>query len=400
MVRENEFYLPAVSDIIAPRTFVGQIDVPVFLAGQWQDEQTGSRFATMLDQFTGTDVLRVHVGNGAHADGFGPTVLQRWAEFLDFYVRERIPEIDAGLRAVAPLLFQAVFGLPLELPPDRFGDFSDYESALAAYEAEPPVLLLVESGGDTGQLGGPVPRSTLTFDAWPPPEAQTVSWFLDDAGLTTADGSSPPLESPATYVPDPDEGSVLMVTRDESAGFADLDWPLPPPSGSVAWTSDPLTEDMLLAGTGRVELAISTAAPDVDVEVTVSEIRIDGTEVYVQSGWLRASHRALDIRQGQLYEPLHTHLEGDVAAIDGDVALIVEIFPVAHAFRAGSRIRLTIDTPGGTRPEWRFEVLRTTDPVSITAGALSLPMVFGVALPDGYPACSPGLRSQPCRPAA
>jgi hypothetical protein len=157
---------------------------------------------------------------------------------------------------------------------------------------------------------------------------------------------------------------------------------------------------MLLAGTGRVELAIATAAPDIDVEVTISEIRIDGTEVYVQSGWLRASHRALDIRQGQLYDPLHTHLEADATAIDGDVTLIVEIFPVAHAFRAGSRIRLTIDTPGGTRPEWQFEVLRTTDPVSITAGTLSLPMVFGVPLPDGYPACSPGLRSQPCRPAA
>lgn len=398
-VRENEFYVPEVGDLIAPRTFVGQIDVPVFLAGQWQDEQTGGRFATMLDEFTGTDVLRVHVGNGAHADGFGPTVLQRWAEFLDFYVKEQIPEIDAGLRAAAPLLYQAVFDIPLELPPDRFGEFSDYQEALAAYEAEPSVLLLIESGGDLGQLGGPAPRSTVMFDAWPPPAAQMISWFLDDTRLTTADGPSR-LDEPVTYVPDPDEGSVIMTPRNESAGFADLDWPHPPETGSVSWTSDPLSDDMLLAGTGLVELDITTVAHDIDIEVTVSEIRADGTEVYVQSGWLRASHRALDIRQGQLHEPLHTHLEQDAAEINGEVSLIIEILPAAHPFRAGSRIRLTIDTPGGTRPEWAFEVVGTTDPVSITAGILSLPMVVGVPLPDGYPACSPGLRSQPCRPAA
>ena len=35
-------------------------------------------------------------------------------------------------------------------------------------------------------------------------------------------------------------------------------------------------------------------ATDTDIQVTLSEIRPDGQETYVQSGWLRASRRVLD----------------------------------------------------------------------------------------------------------
>ena len=394
--RASGFYRPEVVDQIAPRTFVDRIDVPVFLAGQWQDEQTGSRFATMIDDFTGTDVLRVHLANGAHADGFGPDVLHRWSEFLDFYVKEEIPEFPASLRALVPIGYADLFGVPMELPADRFGEYTDFESALAAYEAEAPVLLLVENGGDPDELGGPSPRSTLIFDAWPPPEAEPLAWVLTDDGLD-ADVVPSPLESPLTFVPDPSEGSVVTAPVDDDAGFAHLEWPLSREGASVSWTSAPLADDMLLAGTGVVALELQTRASDVDVEVTISEIRPDGTEVYVQSGWLRASHREIDTTVDDVPSIWHSHLEADAQAIDGTALLRIELFPVAHPFRAGSRIRLTVDTPGGSRPEWKFEVLDTTEPVSILQGGLELPMVTDVPLPPGYPPCSPGLRSQPCR---
>ena len=41
---------------------------------------------------------------------------------------------------------------------------------------------------------------------------------------------------------------------------------------------------------------ITSTTPDTDIEVTITEVRPDGNEVYVQSGWLRASHRALGDR--------------------------------------------------------------------------------------------------------
>jgi hypothetical protein len=73
-------------------------------------------------------------------------------------------------------------------------------------------------------------------------------------------------------------------------------------------------------------------------------------------------------------------------------------------YRAGSRIRVTIAAPNGTQPIWSFG---ETDPggtstVSIALSkkmpsSLVLPVVGGVSVPTGYPAC-PSLRNEPCRP--
>ena len=42
-------------------------------------------------------------------------------------------------------------------------------------------------------------------------------------------------------------------------------------------------------------------------------------------------------------------------ARDEFVQARVQIFPFAYSFRAGSRIRLTIEAPGGDRPLWTFD---------------------------------------------
>ena len=62
----------------------------------------------------------------------------------------------------------------------------------------------------------------------------------------------------------------------------------------LGYVTEPLTTDTVLAGTGSVDLWVRSSKPDVDLEVTISEVRPDGKETYVQSGWLRASQRALD----------------------------------------------------------------------------------------------------------
>jgi putative CocE/NonD family hydrolase len=50
--RTTMFYDPAQHDRYNPATFVDQIEVPVFLAGAWQDEQTGPYFFPLLSRFT------------------------------------------------------------------------------------------------------------------------------------------------------------------------------------------------------------------------------------------------------------------------------------------------------------------------------------------------------------
>ena len=88
------------------------------------------------------------------------------------------------------------------------------------------------------------------------------------------------------------------------------------------------------------------------------------------------------------------------------VSARVEVFPFAHVFRAGSRIRVIIDAPGGSRPAWSFDDLpaqghevNTIGRGGAYASRILLPVVSGVKVAPGLPAC-PGLRGQPCRPTA
>ncbi|MFV2038757.1 MAG: CocE/NonD family hydrolase C-terminal non-catalytic domain-containing protein, partial [Acidimicrobiales bacterium] len=156
---------------------------------------------------------------------------------------------------------------------------------------------------------------------------------------------------------------------------------------------------------GSLDLCLRSSAEDTDLEVTVSEVRPDGLEVYVQSGWLRASQRALNEAESTDSFPVHTHLEADAMPLpEGEFSLTrVQIFPFAHPFRAGSRIRVTVDAPGGARPTWAFadtlpggelnEIAQDSEHQS----RLVLSIVPGVDVPPGLPDCG-SLRSQPCRP--
>src|SRR4051794_28277232 len=53
-IRANNHYKPAVADPLAPTTFVHKIKVPVYLACQWEDEQTGGHCPTLAEHMTGT----------------------------------------------------------------------------------------------------------------------------------------------------------------------------------------------------------------------------------------------------------------------------------------------------------------------------------------------------------
>ena len=46
-------------------------------------------------------------------------------------------------------------------------------------------------------------------------------------------------------------------------------------------------------GGGAVHLWVRSSTPDVDLQATISEVRPDGNETFVQNGWLRASERKL-----------------------------------------------------------------------------------------------------------
>jgi hypothetical protein len=126
--------------------------------------------------------------------------------------------------------------------------------------------------------------------------------------------------------------------------------------------------------------------------------------VLIQSGWLRASERAL-APDATVLRPLHANTAAAAATLQPNTwtKARVEIFPFAHAFRAGSKVRVIVDAPGGNRPGWTFDALTapTGTPIEIGRGGehasrIVLPVISGVTVPAGLPAC-PSLRGQPCR---
>ena len=163
---------------------------------------------------------------------------------------------------------------------------------------------------------------------------------------------------------------------------------------------------MVIAGPSSLDLYLKSSARDTDLQVTLSEVRPDGNETYVQNGWLRASHRKLDREAVDRARsvPDAPRAGRRAAARAARFALVrVPIFPVAHAFRAGSRIRVTITATGGDRPRWDFATVDKGDARNTVAlgGArasrLVLPVVAG-ATAKGTPL--PGatsLRGEPNR---
>jgi len=401
---DQAFYDPDVADVLAPRTFVDQITVPTFVAGAWQDEQTGGRFATMLDNFTGTDVLKVHLYNGAHADSLGPESLQRASEFLDVYVAETTPKISAFVRAAAPILYEQSFGVTgVIVPDDRF---ESYDEARTTIESEPMVTLFLEMGSTDFAPGAPQSRSQVTFESWPPPAAEMMRWSLGAGG--GLDAAAAPDTSVESFMVDVERSQELTKTGDgddDPNEFDNLVWAPLDPGGALVYDTAPLSDDRLLAGSGSVTLWISADEADADLQVTISEVRPDGQEMYVQSGWLRASHRQL-VGPGDDPDMIHTHAESDASPLPAGqfTEVLVDILPAGHVFRAGSQIRLAISSPGGDRNLWAFDVL-PHDGTNVYVGlggdtdsTLELPLLPAPEdITDELPVCG-AQRSQPCRP--
>ncbi|MFP5224218.1 MAG: CocE/NonD family hydrolase C-terminal non-catalytic domain-containing protein [Actinomycetota bacterium] len=157
-------------------------------------------------------------------------------------------------------------------------------------------------------------------------------------------------------------------------------------------------------GTASADLWISSTAPDTDLEVLLTEVRPDGQEVFVQKGWLRASHRLEDARFSRELRPFQSHRIGDSAPlVPGHPSLArVEIFPFAHAFRAGSKVRISVQAPNILPDLWGFASLplpaiNTIHTSEFYPSSIALPVMDGVEIPTDYPVCG-SLRNQPCRP--
>jgi putative CocE/NonD family hydrolase len=348
----------------APHKGFPSINVPVYLHNQWQDEQLPARIWESLGKFKHPGKVWANFSNGNHGrDYYNPTDIEQTLAFLDHFVRG----VDNGFQASVPHLV-----VPMETAIDRNG-----------VQNEP---------------GWRIERDSVKLRVKP-----RTFYFHDRGAMSTSkpgsgegsDGYAYPAPAPDVLEPGPTAGG-------KSVG--QVAWKAPvPPGGSVAYTSAAMTKDTVLAGPASLNLWLESTATDTDIEATVTEVRPDGQETYVQRGWLRASHRKLDPKQSTALRPFQTHLRADAQRLRANTPtpMRLAVFPFAHAFRKGSRLRVWIEAPTGHTGFWAFQ--SAPDPGQNTVlhdathpSRLVVGVVPGETAHGPLPACDT-LRNQPCR---
>lgn len=234
-------------------------------------------------------------------------------------------------------------------------------------------------GADNGVMdGAPVRVQVRTGNGghyvseeteWPIARTTYPRWYLDAAPADWSDGRRTDFGRIVEAVP----------TEAHSASYdAHLDrgHPIPAPTGhaggtprwstGITFISDPLTQDMVLAGYMKVGLWVSATSTDMDLFVSLRVIDENDREIRYESlvppvdptnihptghGLLKVSHRAIDDTRSTDYWPVHTHLEADYQPLaPGEiVAVEVGLNPSSAVIRKGCRLRIDVQpySPAG-----------------------------------------------------
>ncbi len=402
--RAHPFYTDEVAGPLDLREAAPKIEAAVLMASAFQDEQTGPSFGDILGEFDNAASVKQIIYNGLHADGFAPQVLVEWAAFLDLYLKEEVPSVPAGLGLLTPVFTEGIYGGNVPLPPSRWTDVADHAEALARWESEDPIRVLFENGAG-GDPYLPIAAWEHSTTTWPPTGTEAQRWYFQAEGDLTDSGADE-AGTGVVFHPNPAVSQTRWWTGGDIWSDPEINW-IPQGRGEQArFQTAPLTSDMVMAGTGSVDLWVKSDSDNAEFEALLTEIRPDGQEVRVQVGQLEFAYRGLDASSTEL-QPVQYGRETDFALLEpGEWTLgRIQIPAFAHAFRAGSSIRLTINTPGGDTARWEFELDGPGAEATHVIGtgvdhqsSVALPVVAGLAVPTELPACG-SLRGQPCRTA-
>jgi len=218
----------------------------------------------------------------------------------------------------------------------------------------------------TGNGGHVVSEET----EWPIARTQYRRWYLDATpsdwhgdrrrdDILRITVSAPPAEASAAYDAALERGKPIPAPTGFVGGT-------PRWSTGVSFVSEPLAEDLLLAGYMKVGLWVSSSSRDMDVYVSLRVIDENDREIRYESlvppidpanihpaghGLLKVSHRVLDEERSTEYWPVHTHAEADYAPLAGEEIVPVEVglYPSTALIRSGCRLRIDVQpySPAG-----------------------------------------------------
>ena len=336
----------------SPGVHIKDIDVPLYTVLAWQDEQLASRQSHILSQL---DVpYWAILTNGDHGMYRTATALAQLDRFIDHFLKG----VDNG------------------------------------FETTPHVQIWWEAKNATRG-----PTWITGHPAWPVP-ATPKRLYLNAGG--TLDDTAGVSKANAYVYPFGMQG--IGNPRYGLPQLPDIYvWGAKPlPGAALKFSTSPLAADTVVLGGASLDLSIASTAVDTDLEAAITEVRPDGQEMFVAKGWLRASHRKLDVAKSTVLRPYQTHAEADFAPlVPGEITPVrVEIFPFGHVFRKGSRIRVWIEAPTVVPELWGFAItpLPAVNIVYTGVSSLVLPITDVPIGSPSPPECGSLVR-QPCRAA-
>jgi uncharacterized protein len=194
-------------------------------------------------------------------------------------------------------------------------------------------------------------KGWINLEDWPPAMPEQVRYLQPGGRLGEA---VPPDTAPASaFTYDPADPTPTIGGRllSPEGGYRN-DTKLAERSDVLSFTSDALSGDLYVVGNPVIELSHSSDNPHNDLFVRVSEVDPKGRSRNVSDGYRRG-----------------TPTSGSVS---------IELDPVAHRFRSGSRIRVLV--AGGSHPRFARN-LGTGEP--LTTGSRLLPAKHTVHVGDG-----------------
>lgn len=205
---------------------------------------------------------------------------------------------------------------------------------------------------------------TRSSRTWPPAEARVESLFLAMGPTNTVTSLN---DGRLVDADDRPEGST-------SYSYPDREWVLGPivmQQGVVdrvkrvlTFTSEPLPEDLTIAGPSELVLHLASTRTETEVIVKLAEQlpqsaeqRATGAQpdsIVVTKGWLRSGHRDASGAKRPFGATISLNLELLPLARNEIHELRVPLMAVAHRFAAGSRIRIEISNADSKLTDRQF----------------------------------------------
>ncbi len=165
------------------------------------------------------------------------------------------------------------------------------------------------------------------LETWPPPDRQPQRWHLQPDKALAPD--IPPDSQASTFCydprdPTPSVGGVINAPLGWGSGAQD-NRTLEARPDVLIFTSSPLSRDMEVIGPVSAELFVSSSLEHTDFFVRLCDVHPDGKSMNVCDGLMRLFPGRVDIYP-------------DICKI------VIDLWPTAHQFKAGHRIRLQVSS--------------------------------------------------------